>query len=120
MTTKNTKKSSAKKATSSKGKAKAKPAAKGKAKGVAKKTPSIRALFRELSLRKGGVTIAELRKEAAKVGVKLAGVKVAETDTRLTTHCYWYAMNELGWEFTCDEDKGRFWGTPPKGESQAA
>lgn len=83
-------------------------------------TISIRGLFREMSTRKNGVTIAELRKEAAKRGINLKKSKVAATDSRLRTHVVWYAINNLDWDVTIQEHEGketRYWGKAPKAKA---
>ena len=81
---------------------------------------TIRGLFREMSTRKAGVTIGELRKEAARKGLNLEGTTVGSNDAKLRTHVVWYAVNNLDWEITVEETEGqepRYYGKPPKAEA---
>lgn len=81
--------------------------------------PGIRSLFRELVARQGGVTIKELREEAAKRDIDLKKSKVAATDGRLKSHVVGPAK-AMGWDITeSTKDKGRFHGKAPKVEKAA-
>ena len=78
--------------------------------GGARERFGIRSLFRELSARPGGVSMKELREEAAARGVNLGRSKVAKSNGRLKSHVVGPAKR-MGWDI--QERDGSFYGKAP-------